>query len=347
MLNIGFIGFGKSATRYHLPYLLNRKNKFFVKKIFSPEINKKLIKPLALDKTEFCQTLDELLSDETIEMIAICTPPTTHYDLAMRCLEAGKNILVEKPFCTTVDEAEKVFSLANHENLVAMPYQNRRFDSEVIAAKEVLNSGKIGDVFEAEFHFDRYRPRDNRLPGSKYDGEFYGLGVHLLDKAIYLFGIPDKVFYDIKTLRKPENADDTFEMQLFYKDKKVILKVNQLIISEYPVLRLNGTLGSLIKYGMDKQEEYLKKGILPDNRSFGIDYDNKVEITHFENDRLVTDKIEAPVGDYGKIYDNLYDVIKNGSEKLVSDDDTIANIRILSKGIDSDTPILKNLKDEV
>lgn len=343
MLNIGFIGFGKSATRYHLPYLLNRQNKICVKKIFSPEVNEELIEPLGLEQVEFCSSLDELLQDDSIEMVSICTPPTTHYDLALKCLHAGKNILVEKPFCTTVEEAEDILKLAKSSNLIAMPYQNRRFDSEVIAAKEVINSGQIGDIFEVEFHFDRYRPQDERLPGGKYDGEFYGLGVHLLDKAIYLFGIPNEVFYDIKTLRKLENADDTFEMQLFYKDKKVILKVNQLIASEYPVLRMNGTLGSFIKYGMDQQEDYLKQGILPNNKEFGIDRHNKIQLKTFMDNDFMLDEIASPVGDYGKIYDNMFNAIKNGEEKLVSDDDIIANINILSKGIEGNTPSLKKI----
>lgn len=342
MLKLGFIGFGKSATRYHLPYLLNRKDKFFVKKIFTPdEINKDLIEQLELETTEFCKQLDELLCDEEIEMISICTPPVTHYELALKCLKAGKNILVEKPFCTTMTEANKIISFAKEQKLIAMPYQNRRFDSEVIAAKEILSSGKIGDVFEAEFHFDRYRPEDDRLPGSKYDGEFYGLGVHLLDKAIYLFGVPDKVFYDIKTLRKPGNADDAFEMQLFYQDKKVILKVNQLIASEYPVLRLNGTLGSVIKYGMDKQEEYLKKGILPNHSSFGTDNEHKIELKYLKDGEFVVEKITAPIGNYGKVYDNMYDAIKYHSTKLVSDEDIIANMQILANGVEKETPIVR------
>lgn len=339
MLNIGYIGFGKSATRYHLPYLLTRKEKISVKKIYSPIVNENLIKPLALEDTIFCETLDELLACPDIEMITVCTPPTTHYELAMKVLKSGKHVLVEKPFCATVEEAEEIFAYAKEQDLIAMPYQNRRFDSEMIAAREVIESGVLGDVFEVEFHFDRYRPADERPKGTVYDGEFYGLGIHLLDKGISLFGIPDKVFYDIHTLRKEGNPDDTFEMQLFYPDRKIILKVNQLIAAEYPSLRINGKQGSFVKYGMDMQETYLKENSLPDQEGFGVDK-NKIILSVAQGEEVEVMEKETPIGDYGKVYDAMYESIKHNQEKLVSDEVALANMRILSAGIEVATPHL-------
>ncbi|MGG5317640.1 oxidoreductase [Enterococcus sp. AZ072] len=342
MLNIGYIGFGKSATRYHIPYLLTRKDKIRVKKIYSPIVNKELIEPLGLERTRFCETLEELLTSTDVEMITICTPPTTHYELAMKVLKSGKHVLVEKPFCATVAEAEEIFTYAKEHKLIAMPYQNRRYDSEMIAAREVIESGVLGDIFEVEFHFDRYRPEDERPEGTVYDGEFYGLGIHLLDKGISLFGIPDKVFYDIRTLRKKENPDDTFEMQLFYPDRKIILKVNQLIAAEYPSLRMNGKLGSFVKYGMDMQETYLKETIMPDQEGFGEDK-NQIILSIAHGEEIEIQEKSTPIGDYGKVYDAMYESIKNGQEKLVSDEEALTNMRILSAGIEAATPRLVEL----
>lgn len=343
MLNIGFVGFGKSATRYHIPYLLTRKDKINIKKIYSPLVDSNLIESLGLQETIFCETLEELLESTDIEMISICTPPTTHYELAMKALVAGKHVLVEKPFCSTVTEAKKLLEYANAHNLTVMPYQNRRFDSEMIAAREVIASGELGEIFEAEFHFDRFRPDDERPQGTVYDGEFYGLGIHLLDKAISLFGLPEKVFYDIRTLRKSGNPDDTFEMQLFYKNKKIILKVNQLIAAEYPTLKINGKSGSFIKFGMDVQETYLKAGVLPNQSGFAEDQE-KITLKIYDGENLIERTLPAPIGDYGLVYDNLYQVIKNGAEKLVSDAETIANIEILAAGIEQETPFIKQFK---
>lgn len=341
MLNIGFIGFGKSATRYHIPYLLKRKDRIEVKKVYSSVFDDQLVENLGLQNTTFCENLEELLEATDIEMVSICTPPTTHYELAMKALIAGKHVLVEKPFCSTVKEAESLLEYASEHNLVVMPYQNRRFDSEMIAAREAIVSGELGDIFEVEFHFDRFRPEDERPQGTVYDGEFYGLGIHLLDKAISLFGLPEKVFYDIRTLRKTENPDDTFEMQLFYKDKKIILKVNQLIATEYPCLRINGKSGSFIKYGMDVQETYLKKGILPDQQGFAVDQE-KIVLKTYDGEALTEQELATPIGDYGMVYDSMYNSIKHGKEKLVSDAETIANIEILSAGIKQPTPFIES-----
>jgi len=345
MLNIGFIGFGKSATRYHIPYLLNRKDTINIKKIFSPVVDDELVETLGLQNTIFCEILEELLDSDEVEMISICTPPTTHYELAMKALVAGKHVLVEKPFCATVEEAETLLNYAKEHNLIVMPYQNRRFDSEMIAAREIVLSGELGDIFEVEFHFDRFRPEDERPLGTVYDGEFYGLGIHLLDKAISLFGIPEKVFYDIRTLRKIGNPDDTFEMQLFYADKKITLKVNQLIASEYPSLRMNSKRGSFIKYGMDVQEAYLKKGILPNQDSFAVDQE-KIKLKIYDGENFVENDLPAPIGDYGLVYDSMYNSIKHGHEKLVSDEETIINMQILAEGIKRGTPFIKNFKDK-
>ncbi|RYL92805.1 oxidoreductase [Sporolactobacillus sp. THM7-4] len=342
LLTMGIIGFGKSATRYHIPYIKQRKN-IWIKKIFDPnlDINKK--RKINLTDTVFIDKLDNILEDPDISLITICTPPSTHYELAKKCLKNGKNILVEKPFCVTVQEVNEILTLAKQENLIAMPYQNRRFDSDFLALKEVLKSGQLGRIVEVEFHFDRYRPIDERKKGTIYDGEFYGLGVHLLDKVISVFGIPDKVYYDIRTLRDPEKPDDTFEMQLFFNKMKVIIKVNQLIIGGYPSIRIQGDKGSFIKYEQDQQETCLKKGIMPWEKDFGKEISPGV-LNVIQDGKIVSKKIESPVGNYGNVYDSLYKSIIYGEPKLVTDEETRLNIAILEEGIKRETPHVVTFK---
>lgn len=129
---------------------------------------------IELPATAYTENIHTILQDEEIKLVSICTPPSTHYELAKICLENGKNVLVEKPFCETVEEAEEILQLAKENNLVAMPYQNRRFDSDYLTLAQVLDSGVMGEIIEAELHFDRFRPIDERPVGNKMDGEFYG-----------------------------------------------------------------------------------------------------------------------------------------------------------------------------
>lgn len=149
-----------------------------------------------------------------------------------------------------------------------MAYQNRRFDSDFLVIKEVLASGKLGELVELESHMDYYRPEAPDAPGEYYDGAFYGLGVHMMDQIIDLFGRPEEVSYDIRSIRNSNNPDDTFEIQFFYPTLKVIVKTSHLVNIPYPKFTLHGTKGSFVKYGIDQQETYLKAGIMPGEKKF-------------------------------------------------------------------------------
>jgi predicted dehydrogenase len=227
-LTIGFIGFGKSVTRYHLPFLLVRDH-IKVKMIYSRTKKEELENTYKPQGIEFTNELDVLLNDPDIQLISICTAHNSHYELAKTCLEHNKHVLVEKPFVTTTEEAKELLEMAKEKNLVIMPYQNRRFDSDFLALKEVLEKGYLGDIVEVESHMDYYRPEAPTSPGQFYDGAFYGLGVHTLDQIVSLFGKPENAYFDIRSIRNPENPDDYYHVELIYPSHKVIVKTNHLV----------------------------------------------------------------------------------------------------------------------
>ncbi len=135
----------------------------------------------------------------------------------------------------------------------------------------MIESGKLGELVEIESHFDNYRPVAETNPGGPQNGEFYGLGVHTLDQIISLFGRPDHVSYDLRSLRNKANPDDTFEAQLFYGDLKAIVKTSHLVQIDYPKFIVHGHKGSFVKYGIDQQETSLKANIMPGEPGFGAD----------------------------------------------------------------------------
>lgn len=339
VLNMGIIGFGKSANRYHLPFILNKEN-IKVKTIYNRSKKEELESQYKDRNINFTNNINELLEDESIKLVSICTSGDTHYEFAKMCLEHNKNVLVEKPFTRTFNEAKELIELAKSKRLIIMPYQNRRFDSDFLAVKEVIASGVLGKVVEIESHFDYYRTEYPTFEGKKTDGAFFGLGVHTIDQMIYLFGKPNKVYYDIRTLRNKENPDDYYHIELFYNDFKAIVKTNHLVKSEYPKFILHGTKGSFVKYGIDKQEECLKCGIMPWDENFGVDPKENYGILDYINDNgenIIESKI-TPQGDYGRIYNELYDTLINGKEKLVNDFELLTVMEILEKGISGGTP---------
>ncbi|MDU2940340.1 MAG: oxidoreductase, partial [Enterobacteriaceae bacterium] len=271
MIYSAFIGFGKSATRYHLPYVLTRKEKFTVKRIFDVVRNPQRESLPEYEGIAFADKVDEILNDPQITLVTICTRPDSHYHYAKLCLEHGKNVLVEKPFTTTLDEAKTLFALAKEKGLLVSPFQNRRFDSCFLTMKQAIDSGKLGDIVEVESHFDYFRPEADLQPGGAFDGAFYGLGVHTLDQILSLFGRPQQVAYHLRHLRQKANPDDTFEAQLFYGDVKAIIKTSHLVKVPYPKFLVHGTKGSFVRYQIDQQETSLKAGIMPDHPDFAAD----------------------------------------------------------------------------
>ena len=191
-LHCAFIGFGKSTTRYHLPYVLHRQDRWQVAHIYRRRAKPEEQAP-QYSHIHFTSDLDEVLNDPDVKLVVVCTHADSHFEYAKRALEAGKNVLVEKPFTPTLAQAKELFALAKSKGLTVTPYQNRRFDSCFLTAKKAIESGKLGEIVEVESHFDYYRPVAETKPGLPQDGAFYGLGVHTMDQIISLFGRPDHV----------------------------------------------------------------------------------------------------------------------------------------------------------
>lgn len=337
MINCAFIGFGKSATRYHLPYVLIREN-YTVKTIFDI-VPKPDIETLPkYSGIKFTREVNDILLDASIQLVVVCTHPDTHYAYAKMCIEHGKNVVVEKPFTTTLKEAKELLTLAKLHKVTVTPFQNRRFDACFLTTKTVIESGLIGDVVEIESHFDYFRPDAQEQENHPFFGAFYGLGIHTLDQMLSLFGRPKQVSYDIRSLRLPENPDDTFEVQLFYADKKVIIKTSHLVMAAYPKFIVHGTRGSFIRKQIDQQETCLKDNIMPDNPLFCQQVEQGVVEYLDENSLIVTRSVDEVSGDYGQVYDSLYETIVNQAPNYVSDVEILTNLEILEHGFLQPSP---------
>lgn len=339
-VTMGFIGFGKSANRYHLPYITIREN-LRVKKIFDLNINEALAAPYREKGVEFTTEIDELLTDSEIELVTICTPAHTHYELAKKVIQSGKSVIVEKPFCDTLEHAKELFELGKERGVLVMPYQNRRFDGDYLAVKQVVEQGFLGQLNEVETHIDYYRPGSITEPGVKENGSFYGLGIHLMDRMIALFGRPDKVAYDIRNNEVESGVDNYFDVDLHYGHTfKVKVKTNHVVASSYPRFILHGENGSFVKYGEDQQENDLKAGIMPGSPGFGEDSVMYYGIARYKNANgdWIEKQIKTPVGDYGRYYDAVYETLKNGAEPLVSQEEALTNIQILEAGFHQSSP---------
>lgn len=334
MLTIGFIGNGKSTNRYQLPFVLTRKN-IKVKTIYARNLNKKDWS--RVPGINYTDDLDSLLNDPEVQLISICTRHDTHYEYAKMVLEHGKNCLVEKPFMKNSQEAKEIFALAKEEGLLVQCYQNRRYDSDFLTTQKVIESGKLGNLLELEMHFDYYRPE---IPlsckeYSCFNSYLYGHGCHTLDQVISYFGKPDKIHYDVRQLLGPGRMNDYFDLDLYYGVLKVSIKSSYFRIKERPSFIVYGDKGYFIKANKDRQEEHLKLFYLPGSPGFGVDrIEDYGTLSYYDNEgNYHEEKVVSEIGDYGRVFDGLYETIIEGRMPRVKDNETLLQMEILETGV--------------
>ena len=335
MLTIGYIGNGKSANRYHIPFVLERADKIKVKKIFDRKISHTNWKKL--DGVTYTEDVNELLTDTEIDLIVICTMQDSHFEYAKMVLNHNKHCLIEKPFMETSAQAKEIFALAKQKGRLVQAYQNRRFDSDFLTVQKVIESGKLGDLLEMEMHFDYYRP-EVPMGSTEFsvNGSYlYGHGCHTLDQVISYFGQPDDVHYDVRQLLGPGKMNDYFDLDLYYDQLKISVKSSYFRAKERPSFVVYGKKGYFIKESKDRQEEHLKQFYMPSEPDFGIDSPQHYGtlIYYGDDHQYHEEKVVSVQGDYGRVYDDLYNAIIHGQEIKITPEETLLQMEMLEQGV--------------
>lgn len=331
MLVVAYIGFGNSVCRYHLPYVERRKDTVKVKYIYRREedrIGDEERETWYPDIT-FTTDIDQVMNDPEVNLIVVNTPDQFHVSYTMQALDHGKNVLCEKPFAMSAKEASEVFAYAKEKGLIAMANQNRRYDADMRTVRKVIESGVLGEILEVESHYDYYRPSIADHVGF---GILYGLAVHPIDQIIGQFGKPKKVVYDCRSFDHPGESDDYYDIDFFYDRMKAIVKTSYYVKLDNPRFIVHGRKGSFLMPALGHQSaQKAKPGPveisfepLPEDKWGTLSYID-------ENGQDITKKVPTEIQDYGLIYDNLYDVIFNGGEKVVKDEEVIEVLRIIEE----------------
>jgi scyllo-inositol 2-dehydrogenase (NADP+) len=286
------------------------------------------------------RSLEELLADESIELVIVNTPTNTHFEYTKKVLEAGKPAVVEKAFTTSVAEAIELQQLAAQQHKKISVFQNRRWDSDFKTVKKIVEEGWLGDITEAEFHFDRYKeelsPKMHKeIPGPGA-GVLNDLGPHLIDQALFLFGMPDALFADIRITRPVSQVDDYFELLLYYKTMRVRLKAGYLVREPLPSFIVHGHKGSFIKTRADVQEADLIENKKPGGTDWGTEPVSEEGLLHTEkNGKIIRERIHTLQGNYYAYYEAVYHAIIQNTEMPVTVQDGINVVRIIEAAVQS------------
>jgi scyllo-inositol 2-dehydrogenase (NADP+) len=330
IINVALCSFGMSGWVFQAPFISQHKG-FNLVAVWE-RTNNTASQKYPTIKTY--RTLEALLKDETIEVVVVNTPSVTHFEYAKQCLLANKNVIVEKPFTATVTQAKELISIASQKKLLLSVYQNRRFDSDFKTIKKILDAKLLGNVVEAEFHYDRFdanlSPKVHKETPSLGVGVVYDLGAHLIDQALQLFGMPNAVFADIFAMRPISKVDDYFELLLYYPTLRVRLKASYQTREALPGYVIHGSKGSFIKHKTDVQETDLIACKIPNRTDWGTEPDNQKGLLHTEKDgEIVREYITSEQGNYFEYYDSIYDSLVNAKPLQITAQQGMQVIQII------------------
>lgn len=285
------------------------------------------------------RTVEDLLADETIRLCVIATPNDSHFKIARQCLNAGRAVLVDKPFTVTTEEARLLTDLAKKRGLLLTVYQSRRLDGDFKTVQKILADGSLGRIVMFESHFDRFRPtlknawREKQGPGA---GMLYDLGPHLIDQAMQLFGRPEAITADIRCERDCGLVDDAFDLRLDYPRMRAVLRSTMIARSHETRFVIKGTAGSFLKTALDPQEEPLRRGVAPGGPGWGEDPEAHWGTLYLASDATPGGRrIRTEPGDYREFYANVRDAMLGKAELAVTPEQGLDVIRAIELAFES------------
>jgi scyllo-inositol 2-dehydrogenase (NADP+) len=319
MIEVGLIGFGLAG-------------KFFHAQVIRAVPGLRLAAILQRSGEEASQrypdarivrNLEELLAIDSIRLIVIATPNQTHFPLAKQCLEAGRDVVVDKPFTNTLAEAIELFRIAKNYDRLLTVFHSRRFDADFQGLRAFLPKGELGRVVRFESHYDRYRPlgkpgawREKPGPGS---GILFDLAPHLIDHAFMLFGEPQAIAADIRIERDSMTTEDAFDLCLEYPgNMRAVLSATMLSLAPRPRLVVLGTKGSYVKHGFDPLENALRNSLVPLDDAWMLEQEENWAVAAIAQNGQTVQKRVASHGDWRDFYVNVHDAMLGKAQLLVT-----------------------------
>ncbi|HTE00928.1 MAG TPA: Gfo/Idh/MocA family oxidoreductase [Mucilaginibacter sp.] len=333
LIKTGLMAYGMSGRVFHAPFISVHPG--FELKAVVERHDKKAV--LQYPNITSYNSVDELLADDEIELAIVNTPNYTHFDFAMQALAAGKHVLIEKPAAVTTKQVKLLYDLGRKMNKHVMVYQNRRWDSDFLSVKEIIESGRLGELIEVHFRFDRYKPTLSpktfkETKSAAANGLVYDLGPHLIDQVISIFGRPLSFKKTTATHREGSEVVDYFNFHLPYPHQlNVYITSGLLIAAQLPAFVLHGTLGSYVKKRCDLQELQLQKSMLPTESIYGLEGPGSRGrlVTIGLNGNTENEYIETKKGDYIQLFEAVYHTIRHNALYPITEEHIAWQIELL------------------
>jgi len=329
-LDVGLLGYGNAGRVFHAP-LIQAEPGLNLHRIGSRSFADKTL-PAGVSGA----SMDDVIADPDIALIVVATPNDSHAPLALQALEAGKHVVIDKPFAVTADEAALLVQEAENRNLLLSVFHNRRWDGGFRSVRQAVGDGLVGDISYGAFHFDRFSPVIKHrwrewqdVPGA---GLLHDLGPHLLDQILCLFGLPDAVTASTARQRPGAQVDDFFHILLEFGRTRIVAHASSLMPDHGPRIALYGNQASLFQYGFDGQEDALKQGAMPGDAGWGNTPGGAARLV--AHDGNVTD-LKMLAGQYEAFYANIAAAISQDRAPEVTAHEALQVMQVLELALRS------------
>ena len=336
MIRVGLVGFGMAGRVFHAPLISSVEGLELAAVVERSSDHAEQRYP----GITIYRSVDELLADSTIKLVVVATPNATHFEIAMRVLEAAKSVVVDKPSAVSSQEIAQLMELSGAVGLQFIPFHNRRWDSDFRTVQNVLHEKSAGSLVHFESTFDRWRAgASSRAWKDEPDqgGTLLDLGTHLVDQALTLFGLPESLGAEVRHERESDGGNDAFSIRLHYfTNVTATVNANSLASLARPRFHLRGTKGNYWKWGLDLQEDALGKITRIESPEWGKEPAEHWGTLCVEADgSLVTQPVEPALGDYRLFYAGVRDALLGKDKAPVAGIDAWRTARVLEWALES------------
>lgn len=343
IINVAFMGYPDEIATYYLPFFDQLKDKYRVKTIWRyPDYSYTEKIPYRED-IYYTEYIEDILQDEEIDLVIINRRGVYNDDYALDVIDSGKNLIIEIPLSVFKKDIKYLYKLAKEKGVFLAPYYNKRYDSDFLTVKKVIESGKLGEIFEIQSNYDFYDINKARFHEffQIEKGLAFSVAWHLYDQIIELLGNPTYINGEASTFIDDYTMNDFFRINIAYEDLTIeyesekphwrgrtLAGINGNLFSVKPRPRfvVIGERGTFIKETGDRQKEDLENFVSPADPNFGLDrpedygtlyYVDEITIEN-EDDHIDPlkgkeiyheEKIVSEIGNYGKFFEDIYDAL--------------------------------------
>jgi predicted dehydrogenase len=328
-IGVGLIGYGLAGRAFHAPYV-GATPGMALRAIVTRDPAKV---HADLPDMRVVPDVAALLAEPGIDLVIVASPDALHAGHAVAALEAGKHVLIDKPFATSLADARRIAAAGDAADRQVTVFQNRRWDADFRTLQRLIAEGALGEIVQLESHFDRWRPTPTGLwKEAREGGIWLDLGPHLVDQALVLFGRPEGVNLDLATLREGAPSPDYFHAVLRYERCHVILHATKLAAQHSLRFAVHGTRASWIKHGSDPQEAATLAGRGPEGENWGLD---PIEGALTIGEDGATSPVPNERGDYRLFWQALAAAIRGEGANPVPASQAIMVMEVLDAGLRS------------